>query len=77
VPRTQSIRRLLAHLGSLTERKEHVDNFTSELRAGLITLEDAYLRARCAAERYGKEDAELCVKMAEGVIKLVKSLTRG
>ncbi len=77
VPRTHSIRRLLAHLGSLTERKECVDNFASELRAGLITLEDAYLRARYAAERYVKEDAELCVRMAEEVIKLAESLTRG
>lgn len=77
VPRTHSIRRLLAHSGSLTERKEDVNKFASKFRAGLITLEDAYLRARYAVERYVKGDADLCIKMAEEVIKFAESLTRG
>jgi len=74
VPRTHSIRNLLATLGMLTKREQEVDRFVSELRGELIALEDSYLRARYAAEPYSKEDAELCIRLAEKVVKFAESL---
>jgi len=77
IPRMHSIRRLLAELGSLTENIEEVATFVSRLRGDIITLEDAYLRARYAAEGYLKEDAYLCIKVAEEVVKFAESLVEG
>lgn len=74
LPRTHSIRRLLGELGALTGKDKEVGKFVSSLRAELITLEDAYLRARYAVESYVKEDAELCIRQAEEVIKFAEAL---
>jgi HEPN domain-containing protein len=68
VPRTHSVRTLVAALGEAMDLPKVAVQFIREQRASLLGLEGAYLSARYSAERFSQEDAKLCIATAETVL---------
>ncbi len=71
VPRTHSIRQLLAILSKLLNERFDFD------RRSLIFLEDAYIKARYLGSEYERDDAEDAIKIAEEVISTVARALEG
>jgi len=69
LPKTHSVRKLLALLYELTE----YDEFKYDRKA-LLFLESAYLNSRYFNFTYEKEDAEEAIKIAEEIKKLVENV---
>ena len=74
VPRSHSLRRILASLGTAVGAVEKASRFVREWRAELLALEDAYLRSRYGVEIYSREEAEICLSIAREVVEWVASL---
>jgi len=69
LPKTHSIRKLLALLYQLTEHED----FKYERKA-LLFLESAYLNSRYFSFTYEKEDAEEAIRIAIEIIKIVENV---
>jgi HEPN domain-containing protein len=72
-PRTHHIRTLLGEL--LKSRpSERLERFARSNRAGLSSLEDAYIMARYSTKEFYREDAEEGVKLAEELVTLLEEV---
>jgi HEPN domain-containing protein len=69
LPKTHSIRKLLALLYQLTENDDFKYN-----RKALLFLESAYLNSRYFSFNYEKEDAEEAIRIAEEILKIVENV---
>jgi len=72
VPRLHRVREMLYLLGkSLPEMEKVISEFIKENRERLRALDDAYIASRYLPSVYIREEAEMLVKLAENMIRLV------
>ncbi len=79
-PRVHSLGELLGTLykflnkASLEALAERVADFASKMRKDLWFLEESYYRGRYGYVEYEREDAETCIRAAEGVLNLIEEV---